>query len=977
MAVIRRLLRRLGGRLSTKLRIAIGLVLLLLSLMVGLIFIGLVPDEKRLIREGRTNLSEAVAANITALISVVDRQRLEAVAQFIVERNSSLLSMGVRQAGGEAVVIVGDHDVHWQPISGDHSVDTQVQVPIWNGSEKWGQVELRFADQNLLAVIGLDLHPQILLVLVIGGASLLAFYFYLSRTLRHLDPSRAVPPRVRAALDTMAEGLMVVDLDGYVVLANQAFASIVGRDADDIIGDKAIAFPWSNSNGEHILQEELPWAQALQQKRLLAGLRVHLVGEGGKDRSFNVNCSPVLGDNEQHGGVLVSLDDVTILEEKEVQLRESRDEAQAANRAKSAFLANMSHEIRTPMNAILGFTEVLRRGYDRGEQEARQHLDTIHSSGEHLLALINDILDLSKVESGKLEVERISTSPHVTIREVVKVLGVKAREKNIFLDLKAAGPIPETISTDAGRVRQIVTNLVGNAIKFTEAGGVTVVLRVDESTASPMFAIDIVDTGIGMSEAALQNIFNPFEQADKSVTRRFGGTGLGLSISKQFAEALGGQITVRSAPGQGSTFSVTLDPGPLDSVPMLDLDDLMAQSECVDMAADRIWRFPPSRVLVVDDGKQNRSLVKLVLEQAKLQVAEAENGQVAVDRVSVESFDLILMDINMPVMDGFTALERMRGAGLETPIFALTADVMNGFEDRFQSVGFNGFISKPINFDVMLDTLAQVLGAEKVPADVEPEAAAATDFSVPAEQLTGPAGPPLFSRLPMKDPRYRAIVQEFIDELEQRMISIDAAWAGGDFEALRVMAHYLKGAGGSVGFDAFTEPAAHLEELTKAQCGDGVEAAIAALRGLAARVVIDAPETEAPQAGKVAMRPASAAGKRPVDHGAPIYSHLAARDKRFRVIVEEFVEQLGGLLEAIDQAWAARDFATLKDRAHYLKGAGGSVGFDEFTEPATKLDQLAKAGSEEGVEELIGELHGLAARLAIGEADSTPRVAVN
>jgi CheY-like chemotaxis protein/HPt (histidine-containing phosphotransfer) domain-containing protein len=555
-----------------------------------------------------------------------------------------------------------------------------------------------------------------------------------------------------------------------------------------------------------------------------------------------VNCSPIFVSKDRTGGVLISLDDVTQLEEKEVALRQSKEAAEVANRAKSEFLANMSHEIRTPMNAILGFTEVLRRGYGESEKNWKKHLQTIHSSGKHLLELINDILDLSKIEAGGLKVERIRCAPHAIVREVILVLGVKAREKSISLDFEVPRSIPEEILSDPARLRQIVTNLVGNAIKFTEQGGVKVTLGFLPSSSRPQLTVAVEDSGIGVAEEKLRSIFDPFVQADTSVTRRFGGTGLGLAISRRFAQALGGDIAVQSEVGKGSVFTVSVDTGPIEGIKLLDPHEALHSGEQTSHDSRPQWHFPPARILVVDDGEENRELLRVVLNEMGVHMAGAENGQFGVEKALGENFDIILMDVQMPVMDGFTATRQLRLRGLQTPIIALTAHAMKGFQEEILSVGFSGYLTKPIDLDALIKMLADLLGARPADADEAEKAVVRPEVNRQARAVEVVAEPPLVSRLPSSNPRFRSIIEKFSRRLGEQLDAMTKAWNERNFDEIASLAHWLKGAGGTVGFDAFTEPAAKLEQFAKSKSTHQVEQTILELRRLADRVVVSSGE---------------------------------------------------------------------------------------------------------------------------------------
>jgi signal transduction histidine kinase/CheY-like chemotaxis protein len=405
-----------------------------------------------------------------------------------------------------------------------------------------------------------------------------------------------------------------------------------------------------------------------------------------------------------------------------VELRAARAGWEAANQAKSDFLANMSHEIRTPMTAILGYAEMLmgEEGLDRAPQHRRVAIETIQRNGAHLLTVINDILDLSKIDAGKMTCENIDCSIFEIVDDVIDLLKFRAKGKGLELRGEFVGRLPARIHSDPTRLRQILLNLVGNAIKFTETGGVTVRAALSESPA-PELVFEVVDTGIGLSAEQAGQLFRPFMQADTSTTRRFGGTGLGLSICKRLAQMLGGDINVTSEPGSGSTFRVSIDPGDVAGIERITAADAPRRAdshESTPAAAAAIPAVSASRrplesrrILLAEDGPDNQRLISFLLRKAGAEVTIVDNGRAAVDLATElerdgRPFDVLVTDMQMPVMDGYEATRALRSAGYVHPIVALTASAMKGDREKCLAAGCDDYAVKPIDKIRLIATVA-------------------------------------------------------------------------------------------------------------------------------------------------------------------------------------------------------------------------------------------------------------------------------
>jgi len=396
------------------------------------------------------------------------------------------------------------------------------------------------------------------------------------------------------------------------------------------------------------------------------------------------------------------------LKKLQKSLLEAKQHAEDANRSKSEFLANMSHEIRTPMNAIIGFTELLDEQVS--EPRLKSYIKTIQNAGNTLLTLINDILDLSKIEAGKLKINNTPTDIQTLCEDVISIFSINAQKKNLDLLLDFDENIPKSLLLDEVRIRQILLNLIGNALKFTEKGYIRLqikAVRIDEHLSKVDLQISVEDTGIGIAKSQLERIFEEFEQSEFNDTKKFGGTGLGLSISKRLTQMMGGSINVESQEGKGSRFIIRL--------PMVDIANVVNEKNLQEkLQEDSLsYHFHKAKILIVDDVQDNRELIIKNFEGSKLQVVSAENGKEAIEVFKKEHPDLILMDIRMPVMDGYAAAKEIRKYS-DVPIIALTASVMQDEYERSRREHFDGFLRKPVLKHDLYSELARFLSYDAI-----------------------------------------------------------------------------------------------------------------------------------------------------------------------------------------------------------------------------------------------------------------------
>ncbi len=543
----------------------------------------------------------------------------------------------------------------------------------------------------------------------------------ISERMRAEEALKQVETRYKSLIASTGVMVWEVDARGVLLSISPAFEDITEWSSGD----------WIGRGLEELLQPDDRDASTRMHRRAWQGETVPRYELRLRTRSGGyLDCESLLVTRIREGAaerVLEVIRDVT--EQKRISraaeeaetLRQAKEAAERANRAKSEFLSSVSHEIRTPLTAILGFIELLGEHpyLQGGPADVPEHLATIHQNGRFLLAMIDDLLDISRIEAGELRVEREPCFLEAIVSDVVGSLRGKAESSHLELDVQFVGAIPPAIATDRLRLRQILVNLLDNAIKFTERGTVRLTVHmIDCPDSDPSLQFAVADTGIGMTSAEMSRLFEPFYRARSPALGQPAGTGLGLAICERLAKRLGGDIAVQSTPGEGSTFTL--------SVPAGSLDELGGSRQAGDSSETPPLPSVPTlsprldaRILVTDDNEANQQLIGLRLIRAGAEVVTALNGQEALDRVreaieSGRSFDAVIMDMQMPVLDGYEAVRQLRAGGFTAPIVAVTAYAMSDDREECLRLGCDDFISKPIEWDRFFAKLTRLVGGASV-----------------------------------------------------------------------------------------------------------------------------------------------------------------------------------------------------------------------------------------------------------------------
>ena len=579
----------------------------------------------------------------------------------------------------------------------------------------------------------------------------------------------------RSLIESNIDALMTTNPDGIITDVNRQMEALTGATRDELIGAPFKDFFTNPDRAEAGIR------MVLREKKL-TDYELTARARDGTTTVVSYNATTFYDRGRTLQGVFASARDVTERKRVEIELKQAKAAAESASRTKSDFLASMSHEIRTPMNAIMGIADLLAKTTLTAEQD--KYVKIFQRAGDNLLNLINDILDLSKVEASQLELEQTGFSLTDLVEKIMEMTALRAHEKGLVLTYEIDAGVPTDLIGDPTRLQQVLLNLIGNAIKFTEAGEVSLRIALDKDAASPdVLRFTTTDTGIGISKEKLGRIFERFTQADSSTTRRFGGSGLGLTISQSLVQLMGGHIWVDSVIDVGSRFSFSL---PFERWS----EKTRRSAEPVEIGAKQ--PLLALRILLAEDSPDNRIITLAYLEDTPYRLDVAENGAIACDMFQTRLYDVVLMDRQMPVMDGLAATRRIRAwevanGRAPTPIIALTASALKGDRERCLAAGCTAYLTKPIKQEVLLQAIR--------------------DISMATHSL-----PTAEAAIESVDSRIAARAPLFLRNTRQNAILLQDAVNRSDFEAAVILGHRMSGAGGMFGFQRITELGAAIEQ---------------------------------------------------------------------------------------------------------------------------------------------------------------------
>ena len=608
----------------------------------------------------------------------------------------------------------------------------------------------------------------------------------------------------RSLIESNIDAIMTTDPAGIITDVNKQMEALTGCTRDELIGA-----PFKN----YFTDPERAEAgiELVLSEKKVTDYELTACARDGKQTVVSYNATTFYDRDRVLQGVFAAARDVTERKRVEAELQQAKAMAETASQTKSDFLASMSHEIRTPMNAIIGIADLLAKTPLSPDQD--KYVQIFRRAGDNLLNLVNDILDLSKVEASQLELERTGFSLNELLEKVKEMVAVRAHEKGLALVCEIAAEVPGDLIGDPTRLRQVLLNLLGNAIKFTESGEVALRVTLDANSSAPgALRFTISDSGIGIPGEKLGAVFERFTQADSSTTRRYGGSGLGLTISKRLVELMGGCIRVESRVGKGSVFSFTVP---------LEIWAGATRRAAVPVGADPERPLPALHILLVEDSPDNRTITVAYLQDTPYRVEIAENGTVAYEKFTAGHYDLVLMDRQMPVMDGLTATRAIREWEQSnhrplTPIIALTASALKGDQEKCVAAGCTAYLTKPIKQDVLL----QAIKEHCLPAP-----------PLPKEEIS-----PRDTILVRVNPRFADLIPAFLSNRRQDAIAMLNALDRGDFETVQSLGHGMKGAGGSWGFQAITDIGAALEQAAESADTDASRKWLGELSGYLDRV---------------------------------------------------------------------------------------------------------------------------------------------